>query len=124
MKQVKHRVVMDLSVDGPERWEGILRNVDNLQKELGAANLELEVVVYGKAWPLAARPEKGGANELHAKVEAAVRAGVRFAMCENTMRRNGLTKADLMPFMVTVPSAVSELVRKQTEGWAYLKPGP
>lgn len=124
MREPKHRVVMDVSIDGTERWEGILRNVDNLQKELGAANLELEVVVYGKAWPLAARPEKGGAMEFHPKVEAAVRAGVRFAMCENTMRRHMLTKSDLMPFMVTVPSAVSELVRKQTEGWAYLKPGP
>jgi len=124
MREPKHRVVMDVSIEGTDRWEGILRNVDNLQKELGAPNLELEVVVYGKAWPLAARPEKGGATEFHAKVEAAVRGGVRFAMCENTMKRHQLTKADLMPFMVTVPSAMGELVRRQTDGWAYLKPGP
>jgi intracellular sulfur oxidation DsrE/DsrF family protein len=26
--------------------------------------------------------------------------------------------------MVTVPSAMGELVRRQTAGWAYLKPGP
>lgn len=124
MKQPKHRVVMDISIEGAERWEGILRNIDNLRKEFGTANIEIEAVVYGKAWPLAARPEKGGATELHAKVMAAVAAGTTFAMCENTMRRNMLTKADLMPFMVTVPSAVVELVRKQTDGWAYLKPGP
>lgn len=124
MREPKHRVVIDASVEGAERWEGILRNVENLQKELGATNVEIEVVLYGKAWPLAARPEKGGAIEFHPKVEAAVRAGVKFAICENTMRRHMLTKADLMPFMVTVPSGVSELVRKQTDRWAYLKPGP
>ena len=122
--KAKYRVVIDVSIEGTERWEGILRNIDNLRNELGATQVEIEAVVYGKAWPLLARPEKGGATEFHERVEAVVRSGVRVAMCENTMRRVKLTKADLMPFATTVSSAMGELVRKQSEGWAYLKPGP
>lgn len=124
MKKAKYHVVMDVSVEGTERWEGVLRNIENMRTELGPDNVEIEAVVYGKAWPMLARPEKGGLAELHPKVEAVVRLGVRVSMCENTMRRLKLTKADLMPFATTVSSAMGELVRKQAEGWAYLKPGP
>lgn len=119
-----YRVVMDVSVEGADRWDGILRNIENLRTELGAANVEIEAVVYGKAWPLMARPEKEGASAFHPRVEALVRSGVRFVLCENTMRRAKLSKPDLMPYAATVPAAMGELVRKQAEGWAYLKPGP
>ena len=124
MRKPKFRVVMDVSVDGEESWDGILRNIENLKKDLGPKDLELEVVLYGKAFPLAVRPEKGGARALHSRVEEAVRSGVRIVLCENTMRRKSLVGADLLPFIATVPSAMVELVKKQTEGWAYLKPGP
>jgi intracellular sulfur oxidation DsrE/DsrF family protein len=123
-RAAKYRAVIDASVDGAERWDGIIRNIENMQRELGAGNVEIEVVVYGKAWPLGVKAEKGGAADFHARVDAAVKSGVKFALCENTMRRTKLVKEDLMPFMATVPSGVSELVRKQAEGWAYLKPGP
>ena len=50
-------------------------------------------------------------------------AGVRFAACQNTMRRRNISKEDLLPFVGTVDSGVAEVVRKQEEGWAYLKGG-
>ena len=110
-------------MEGADRWEAALRNIENLHQELGASNVEVEGVVHSKAWPLLTRPEKGGVAELHPKVEALIRSGVKLVLCENTMKRNKLTPADVMPFATTVPSAMGELVRKQTEGWAYLKLG-
>jgi uncharacterized protein len=119
----KHRVVLDIGIEGVDKWEAIFRNIENLKTDLGAPNLEIEGVVHGKAWPLLTRPEKGGAVELHPKVEAAIRSGVRLVLCENTMKRNKLEKVDVLPFAATVPSAIGELVSKQTAGWAYLKLG-
>jgi intracellular sulfur oxidation DsrE/DsrF family protein len=37
------------------------------------------------------------------------------------MRKHNITKADLLPVAVTVPSGVAELVLKQEQGWSYLK---
>jgi intracellular sulfur oxidation DsrE/DsrF family protein len=39
------------------------------------------------------------------------------------MRKQNLTKEQLLPFAVTVDSGVAEVVRKQEAGWAYLKGG-
>jgi uncharacterized protein len=119
----KHRVVLDIGIEGAEKWEAVFRNIDNLRADLGAPNVEVIGVIHGKAWPLLIKPERGGAAEFHPKVEAAVRSGVKLVLCENTMKRTKLEKADLLPYAGTVTSAIGELVKKQTDGWAYLKLG-
>jgi intracellular sulfur oxidation DsrE/DsrF family protein len=48
---------------------------------------------------------------------------LRLVVCENTLRGHKLTQADLLPFVGTVPVAIAELIRKQEEGWAYIKAG-
>ncbi|MEW4569556.1 DsrE family protein [Tautonia sp. JC769] len=49
--------------------------------------------------------------------------GVRFVACENTMRRNGITRDDLVPGVGTVPSGAVEVVRRQQyDGFAYFRP--
>ena len=56
-------------------------------------------------------------------MEVLAQAGVVFAACENTMRRQNVGKADLLPFVTTVDSGVAEIVRKQEAGWSYLRVG-
>jgi uncharacterized protein len=119
----KHRVVLDIGIEGADKWEAVFRNIENLRADLGTNNVEIEGVIHGKAWPLLVRPEKGGATEFHPKVEAAIRSGVKLVLCENTMKRNKLEKPDVLPYAATVTSAIGELVKKQTDGWAYLKLG-
>jgi intracellular sulfur oxidation DsrE/DsrF family protein len=49
--------------------------------------------------------------------------GVRFVACENTMKRNGITRDDLVPGVGTVPSGAVEVVRRQQfDGFAYFRP--
>ena len=44
----KHtRVVVQVSDADPARWNLALNNVKNLQDDLGAGNVEIEVVAYG-----------------------------------------------------------------------------
>jgi intracellular sulfur oxidation DsrE/DsrF family protein len=56
-------------------------------------------------------------------MQAEHEAGVVFAACENTMKKQNVTKEQLMPFVITVDSGVAEVVRKQEAGWAYIKGG-
>ena len=39
------------------------------------------------------------------------------------MRRENIEKKDLIELSATVPSGVSEVVRKQAAGYAYIKSG-
>ena len=64
-----------------------------------------------------------GNAELRTKLEQLSADGVVFAACENTMRRKQLERKDLVELATTVPSGVSEVVRKQAAGYAYIKSG-
>ncbi|HUP08789.1 MAG TPA: DsrE family protein [Caldimonas sp.] len=113
----KVRVVVQVSDADPARWNLVLNNVANLQQDLGAANVEIEVVAYGPGL---------GMLKLDAvtnsRVADAAKSGVRIAACENTMRAQNVARADMHPAVAYVPAGVVEIVRRQQEGWAYLRP--
>jgi len=117
--EATYRVVIDVSVEGEQRWEGIVRNIDNVRTSLGEKNVAVEVVVYGKALPFLQRTNATQEE----KLRTLTKGGVRFVACENTMQRMKVTKAELFSFVQTVDSGAAELFRKQQAGWAYLKPG-
>lgn len=56
------------------------------------------------------------------RVASALKSGVRVVACENTMHGQKLTPADMLPAIGYVPSGVGELVKKQQQGWAYVRP--
>jgi intracellular sulfur oxidation DsrE/DsrF family protein len=113
----RSRVVVQVSDADPARWNLALNNVQNLQDELGAANVEIEVVAYGPGIGML-RLEAVTSS----RIGDVVKSGVRVAACENTMRNQKLARADMHPALAYVPAGVSEIVRRQQEGWAYLRP--
>ena len=118
-REAGHRIVIEVNVEGPERWAGILNNVDNLKKAFGADPTQIEVVAHAKGLGLLL-----ATNEpLRARMQAEHDKGVVFAACENTMKKENITKEQLMPFATTVDSGVAEVVRKQEAGWSYVKGG-
>ncbi len=49
--------------------------------------------------------------------------GVKFRVCEITLRERGLKREQFLPLVEFVPSGVAEIARLQSrEGYAYLKP--
>ena len=115
----RHRVVLDLTADVPERWDGALRNAENVRKAFGPENVEVQFVVHGKAYPLLQKTN----TEMENRLRDLTTGGVRLSLCQNTMRRFNVTKESLFPFVDTVDAAMAELVRKQEAGWAYVKVG-
>ena len=114
-----HRAVIEVTAEGSPQWESVLNNVENLQKAFAPNPTEIEVVAHGKGLAMLQK-----SNAVHSERMARVAAsGVKFAACENTMRRMKVQKSDLFDFVVTVDSGVAEVVRKQEAGWAYLKGG-
>lgn len=118
-----HKVVFEVAIDGSEQWEGALRNVENVQKSLGAKTTKIEVVAHGKGIGMLLATTAAANPEMKATVERLHGNGVVFAVCENTLRRMQITKDQLVPIATTVDSGVSELIRKQETGYAYIRSG-
>ena len=45
--QQRNKVVIQVSDDGAQKWNLVLNNARNLQEDVGAANVDMEIVVYG-----------------------------------------------------------------------------
>ena len=68
-----------------------------------------------------ARTARG--NEFRQAVEDLELQGVRFRVCEITLRERGLKKEQFLSQASFVPSGVAEIARLQNrEGFAYLRP--
>lgn len=111
------RVVVQVSVNDPKVWNLALNNAHNAQKDVGAANIEIEIVAFGPGLGML-RDDSLVAN----RVEEALKAGVRFVACRNTMQAEHLTEADMMPGIGYAQAGVVEIIKKQMEGFAYLRP--
>ena len=110
-----YKVVVDVAQAG-DAYDRTIRSVRNLLKALGPDHVTVEVVAHAAGINLLV-----AANNTHtAELEELAKQGVQFAACENSMRANHLTKADLLPFATPVDAGVAELVRRQHEGYAYL----
>lgn len=93
-----------------------LRNVRNLLDDL-AGEVEVVLVANGDSvGALApASPHAGLVRELLSR-------GVRVSACARALRNHGLDPADLVAGVVTVPGGVTEVVRLEADGFAYLRP--
>ncbi len=111
------RVVVQVSEADPARWNLVLNNVKNLQDELGADKVTIEIVAYGPGIGML----KFDAPT-NSRVSDAIKAGVTVAACENTLRNQKLARADMHPNVTYVPAGVVQIVRRQQEGWSYLRP--
>ena len=111
------RVVVQVSEADPARWNLVLNNVKNLQDELGADKVTVEIVAYGPGIGML----KFDAPTT-SRVCEAITAGVAVQACENTMRNQKLERADMHPNVTYVPAGVVQIIRRQQAGWAYLRP--
>ncbi len=118
-----HKVVFEVTSDGADKWLGALRNVENAQKSLGADSVKLVVVTHSKGLGLLLAKKNAENPEMKEKLAKLHADGVVFAACENTMRREKVEKKDLVEQAITVDSGVGEVIRKQGEGYSYIKIG-
>lgn len=113
----KARLLLQVSDADPAKWNLALNNAGNVQAEFGGSNVDVEIVVFGPGIGML----KAG-SPVAARVAGALQQGVKIVACENTMHGQHLTPADMLPAIGYVPSGVGELLKKQQQGWAYVRP--
>lgn len=113
----KAKVVFQVSDGDPKKWNLALNNMQNVQQGLGKDNVEVELVAYGPGIGML-KAESLVGN----RVDDAVAAGVKVVACEVTMHAQKLTKDDMLASIGYVPGGVLELMKREKEGWAYIRP--
>jgi len=111
-----HNIVFQVIDDNPMRWMQVLGISNNVQKLLGKDKVEIEIVVHS-----------GGIHMLTSgsavanKITQAEKAGIVFAACAQTMKRDNFTANDLVSGVKIVPIGSVEIMQKQEAGWSYIR---
>ena len=101
---------------------GALRNIGNHLEVNPKARIVVVTHAQGVDFLFEGAKDKAG-NPYNIKVEELKSQGVKFDVCEITLRNRNLSKSRFIPESTFVPSGVAEITRlQQREGYAYLRP--
>jgi intracellular sulfur oxidation DsrE/DsrF family protein len=113
----RSKVVIQVSDGDQAKWNLALNNARNIQTDLGAANVDIEIVAYGPGIGML-KLDSAVAN----RVDEANAAGVKVIACENTMKGQKLVRSDMLGSVGYVNAGVVEIMQRQQQGWSYLRP--
>jgi intracellular sulfur oxidation DsrE/DsrF family protein len=113
----RSKVVIQVSDGDQAKWNLALNNARNIQTDLGAANVDIEIVAYGPGIGML-KLDSPVAN----RVDEANAAGVKVMACENTMNGQKLARSDMLGSVGYVNAGVVEIMQRQQQGWSYLRP--
>jgi intracellular sulfur oxidation DsrE/DsrF family protein len=111
-----YKVVFQVSDADPGKWNLTLNNALNVQKDLGAANVTIEIIAFGPGTTML-RADAAVA----ARLGEALGAGIAASACENSMRGLHYQPSDMLPKVGFVSSGAAAIVKRQADGWAYLR---
>jgi len=118
-----------IHVNEPDRWPVAIGNIINLLNDVGDTNVTVIVVSNGagvKGYVTCSEESQevcipGGVDTLK-KMEELSKRGVRFLACRNALRANNIDEKSLPSFVEVIPAGMTELIKRQAEGFAYIKP--
>ena len=112
----KNRALFQVTDNDPARWNLILNNIANLRDGVGSEGAEIELVAYGPGLLMLKAD-----SPVKERVAEALKSGVHVNACQHTMHGMKLVPADMLPEIGYVPSGVVEVMKKQQQGWAYIR---
>jgi hypothetical protein len=80
-------------------------------------DVELEVVFHGKGIYTVMKDS----IQFRSRIKIAKEMGVSMVVCNNSMKRLKIDAKELASEVVIVPSAMAQLIKKQAQGWSYIK---
>ena len=115
--QEKQKVVFQVSDNDPAKWNLALNNARNVQADLGKGNVQIEIVAYGPGLAMLKSE-----SPVSARLAQALDGGVGLLACVNTMENTKTPKSDMYGGIGYVQAGVTHIMKRQKEGWAYIRP--
>lgn len=113
-----YKAIYMIDVKDPYVINKTLRNINNaLNDPRLKGKLQVELIAFsdGVETYLKTGPYEQKLKELISK-------GVIVAQCANTLKEKNMQRSELFDFIGLVPSGNGELIIRQAEGWAIIKP--
>lgn len=110
-------------IDESEKWEMTLKNVTNMinyAKEYQEKFL-IEILANGNT-VAELKEQVAKENGNYDKLKELADNAVDIVACKNALNASKIEEKELCTFVRVVPAGVVELVAKQSEGYAYIKP--
>ena len=114
----KHRVVFMVNTAEEKTQQITINNIKNLIAHYGKENVEVELVTYGPGMAMIMKQNEKTIQQLNELNSA----NVKFAACGNTMTQLKIKKEEIVDFAFVVKAGVVEIIEKQEQGWAYIRP--
>jgi hypothetical protein len=112
-----NKVVFQVSDADPAKWNLALNNARNVQADLGNDTVAIEIVAYGPGIGMLKMDSVVGA-----RIADALKGGMSVVACENTMKAQKISREEMQPAIGYVPAGVVQLMKRQKEGFAYVRP--
>jgi intracellular sulfur oxidation DsrE/DsrF family protein len=117
MDLTEHKIVFQLTSADTTVHKMLVRQLGNVLA--AAPNSKVEVVCHGPGITMLTTLK----TIVHPKVTELKGKGIEFVVCENTLAERKVTKAEIVPEAAFVKAGIIEIVKKQEEGWSYIRAG-
>ncbi|QQS28430.1 MAG: DsrE family protein [Sphingobacteriales bacterium] len=115
--KTKYKIVFQVTSDDTLVHKMVVRQVNNTLQ--AAPNTQIEVVCFGPGISILVASK----TKFEEKINELVKKDVKFMACENTMKERKIEKKDIIKSAGFVPVAILYIVKKQKQGWGYIKAG-
>jgi intracellular sulfur oxidation DsrE/DsrF family protein len=117
-KPNNHKIVFQFTnASDTLQQKAIINQLTNLTTHWPKA--KYEVVIHSMGLPFVM---SGKSKQIQA-IKVLRAKGVRFLVCENTLKSQKVSKDQLISEVEYVPVGIAEIVEKQEQGWTYIKGG-
>ena len=111
-----YRVVFDMTSNDSVNQKNVIRFVDEVISNNPDARVE--VVFYAQSLGMVVKDRSRLPDEVQ---KYAGKKNVSFRVCAIAMGNQHIDKSQLLTGVQTVPDGIYELIKKQREGWGYIK---
>ncbi|MCL0080644.1 DsrE family protein [Peptococcaceae bacterium] len=118
-------------VNETANWQKTLTNINNFVKDAGISNANIKILANGSAvnifkddCPTSSSCGCGSTKttSIPQQISELAQIGIEIAVCRNALKAHDLAENKLPSFVTVVPAGITELVEKQHQGYAYIKP--
>ena len=114
-----YKVVFDITSSDPSCQKQVVREAILIKQ--GNPDAQVEVVLYGQALDLVRKDKSQYFDDIQKLVS---QKGISFNVCHIAMEHHHIDSSQLIAGVGVVPDGIYEIIKKQREGWGYIKISP
>lgn len=115
-QNVPYKVVLDITNNQPAIQQRMIVLVNEIISARPDATVE--VVFYGNSIDIIDKNKSGVMNDM---IKLGQNSQVKFRACSIAMKKHHVTDKELISGVQSVPDGIYEIVKKQAEGYGYIK---